>query len=595
MKLHLPLISLHLFFTGALCCLSHAGHPNVVLVITDDQGYGDIAAHGHPFLKTPNLDALHAESVRLEDYHVAPTCAPTRSALFTGHWTNRTGVWHTIQGRSMLREDEVTVGDVFGDAGYATGFFGKWHLGDNYPYRPEERGFQEVVRHGGGGVGQTPDYWDNAYFDDTYWRNGTAEKFQGHCTDVWFRCAREFIGKQVAQKRPFLAIVSTNAPHGPMHAPQKFADLYRKDLPNVASRHYFGMISQIDEQVGRLREFLDAEGIAEETIFIFTTDNGTVRGQVYDGGMRGTKSSEYEGGHRVPFFIHYPAGNLRGGRVVKTLTAHVDVLPTLIELCGVAAPEAIAFDGTSIRHLLEKGDQGWEHRQRVVITDSQRVKNPVKWKQSATMSGSYRLINGKELYDVALDPKQAKNIIAEKPEVASRLRAAYEAWWAELEPTFARTTEIYLGHAEANPARLTSHDWISSGHSPWNQGQIRSAQDNADSFGPWAVKVIEAGDYRIELRRWPEEADHPIGEDLAGAPAVPGQVSARTRVGLGIPARECVLSIGGKTYRKPVSAGDRVIVFELPLAKGSDELVGKFIREDGSAVGAYYASVRRLQ
>ncbi|MFV1994857.1 MAG: sulfatase-like hydrolase/transferase, partial [Verrucomicrobiales bacterium] len=164
-----------LCFGSLLLCLASAfaaTPPNVVLVITDDQGYGDIAAHGNPYIHTPNLDKLHDESVRLDDYHVAPTCAPTRAALVTGHWTNRTGVWHTIMGRSMLRENEVTLGQILADGGYATGMFGKWHMGDNYPYRPEDRGFQEVMRHGGGGVGQTPDYWDNAYFDGSYWHNG---------------------------------------------------------------------------------------------------------------------------------------------------------------------------------------------------------------------------------------------------------------------------------------------------------------------------------------------------------------------------------------------------------------------------------------
>jgi arylsulfatase A-like enzyme len=165
--------------------LGAADKPNVVIVITDDQGYGDLSCHGNPIVKTPNIDKLFSQSVRLTDYHVAPTCSPTRCAFLTGHWTNRTGVWHTIMGRSMLREDEVTMGQVFKDAGYATGMFGKWHLGDNYPYRPEDRGFTEVMRHGGGGVGQTPDYWDNAYFDGSYWHNGKPTPVKGFCTDVF--------------------------------------------------------------------------------------------------------------------------------------------------------------------------------------------------------------------------------------------------------------------------------------------------------------------------------------------------------------------------------------------------------------------------
>ena len=197
-----------------------AAKPNVVLVMTDDQGYGDLGCHGNPILKTPNIDRLYAESVRLKDYHVSPTCSPTRSALLTGHWTNRTGVWHTIMGRSMLRENEVTVGQIFKDGGYATGMFGKWHLGDNYPFRPEDRGFTEVLRHGGGGVGQTPDYWDNAYFDGSYFHNSKPEPVKGFCSDVFFDYAKKFIKTQKDAGKPFFAYIVTNAPHGPMHSPE---------------------------------------------------------------------------------------------------------------------------------------------------------------------------------------------------------------------------------------------------------------------------------------------------------------------------------------------------------------------------------------
>ena len=200
--------------------------PNVVIVITDDQGYGDLGCHGNPVIKTPNIDHLVSQSVSLSNYHVAPTCSPSRSSLLTGHWTNRTGVWHTINGRSMLRANEITLGELFRNAGYETGMFGKWHLGDNYPYRPEDRGFSEVYRHGGGGVGQTPDVWDNSYFDGAYFHNQKIEKAKGFCTDVFFSKANSFITQCVEEQKPFLAYISTNAPHGPLHCPQKYLDLY---------------------------------------------------------------------------------------------------------------------------------------------------------------------------------------------------------------------------------------------------------------------------------------------------------------------------------------------------------------------------------
>jgi arylsulfatase A-like enzyme len=195
--------------------------PNVVLVVTDDQGYGDLGCHGNPILRTPNLDALYRQSVRLTDFHVGPTCAPTRASLMTGRYCNRTGVWHTIMGRSLLRRDEVTMADVFAAGGYRTGIFGKWHLGDNYPFRPQDRGFHEVLVHGGGGVGQTPDTWGNDYFDDTYLHNGTPEKFSGYCTDVWFDGAMRFI--EANRDRPFFAYLATNAPHSPYNVSERYS------------------------------------------------------------------------------------------------------------------------------------------------------------------------------------------------------------------------------------------------------------------------------------------------------------------------------------------------------------------------------------
>ncbi|NNE91697.1 MAG: arylsulfatase, partial [Verrucomicrobiales bacterium] len=458
-----------LFFAAFLIALTagfSADKPNIVLVITDDQGYGDLSIHGNPVVKTPNLDALAKDSVRLDDYHVAPTCSPTRAALVTGHWTDRTGVWHTIMGRSMIRENEVTIGQIFKDGGYETGMFGKWHMGDNYPFRPEDRGFTEVLRHGGGGVGQTPDYWDNAYFDDTYFHNKVPEKTEGYCTDVYFNYAKKFIEASVAEKKPFFAYISTNAPHSPNHAPPEFAKPYVEMGLPLGTAHFFGMVANIDHNVGEMRKWLDEKGLAENTIFIFTTDNGTAGGRsTYDGGMRGAKGSEYDGGHRVPFFIHWPQGKMTGGRMVEEITAHVDVVPTLIDLCDVPAPEGVKFDGVSIRPLLDDMvDADWPDR--ILVTDSQRVVDPIKWRKSAVMTNQWRLVSdgakkpgGKpkhELYDIKADPKQQNNIIDQHPEVAKRLKKFYNEWWAEISPTFGSPARIRVGNEAENPSRLTS-------------------------------------------------------------------------------------------------------------------------------------------
>ena len=567
-----------------------AEKPNVVIVITDDQGYGDLSCHGNTVLKTPNLDALHGESLRLTDYHVSPTCSPTRSAFLTGHWTNRTGVWHTIMGRSMLRKNEVTMGKIFKDAGYATGMFGKWHLGDNYPFRPEDRGYTEVMRHGGGGVGQTPDYWDNAYFDGSYWHNGTPEAVKGFCTDVFFDYAKRFIKSQKEAGKPFLAYIATNAPHGPMHSPEEFSQPYTDNGVGVAN--FYGMIANIDKNVGDLRSFLAKEGLAENTIFIFTTDNGTSSGsKVFNAGMRGQKGSEYDGGHRVPLFLRWPAGGLDEARDVKPLTAHVDVVPTLIDLCGIASPKGVKFDGTSIRALLENNAADWPDR--ILVTDSQRVKDPIKWRKSAVMTSQWRLVNGKELYDMGSDPGQKSNVASGHPEVVARLTAFYDTWWEELLPTFSDATAIYLGHPGENPARLTSHDWITTGSTPWNQGHVRRATNGDRNTGFWNVEVIEDGSYTFRLRRWPEEIDMPINASLPPGAAVPGQKAFRVTPGAAIHPTKAMIAIGDQESTKAIDARAKEVSFNLKLKAGKTKLTTQFIGDDGTIHGAYFVYVTK--
>jgi arylsulfatase B len=562
----------------------------VVIVITDDQGYGDLSCHGNPVLKTPRIDELHAQSIRLLDYHVAPTCSPTRSAFLTGHWTNRTGVWHTIMGRSMLREDEVTMGQIFQKAGYATGMFGKWHLGDNFPYRPEDRGYTEVMRHGGGGVGQTPDYWDNAYFDGSYWHNGTPEAVKGFCTDVFFDYAKRFIKTQKEAGRPFLAYIATNAPHGPMHAPESFSQPYEDQGVQLAN--FYGMIANIDENVGRLREFLKAEGLEQNTIFIFTTDNGSSSGfRVFNAGMRGNKGSEYDGGHRVPFFVYWPKGGLQGGRDVEPITAHVDVLPTLLELCEIPQPADIQFDGTSIVPLLDEDNLDWPDR--ILVTDSQRVKDPIKWRKSAVMTSRWRLINGRELYDIRNDPGQESDVASGHPDVVNRLKDFYEDWWSELLPTFENATAIHLGDERENPSRLTSHDWITTKSTPWNQGHVRAAMNGPGNTGYWNVNVVREGRYRFQLRRWPREVDRSIHASLPPGDAVPGAKAYRTTPGKAIQPTKAVVQIGPHKATKLVSSEDREVSVELDLEAGKYRLSTLFVTEDGEQYGAYFVYVTR--
>jgi arylsulfatase A-like enzyme len=575
-----------------------ADKPNIVIVITDDQGYGDLACHGNPVIKTPHLDKLHSESTVLTDYHVAPTCSPTRAALLTGHWTNRTGVWHTIQGRSMIRENEVTLGQHFAKD-YATAMFGKWHLGDNYPYRPEDRGFEEVYRHGGGGVGQTPDLWDNSYFDGSYFHNGKIVPAKGFCTDVFFQKAHDFIKTKAATKEPFLAYISTNAPHGPLHCPQKYMDMYQDQKPNLAA--FFGMISNIDENVGATRKLLTDLGIADNTLFIYTTDNGTAAGaKVFNAGMKGNKGSPYDGGHRVPMFIHWPDKGLNKHVKFDTLCHAVDIVPTLLQACKVENTADVKFDGWPLGRIFNPKIE-YEKVDRFLITDSQRVVDPIKWRQSSVMSQQFRLINGKELYDIKADPGQKKDIAKANPEQVAKMRDFYDKWWADISPSFSQTTEIYLGHPNDPVSTLTAHDWLNTGP-PWNQGHIRrgDAYDQKKAATQkkhnchWAVKVISDGTYEITARRWPTEANHPITAGLPAGKGVPGSSKAfRENIGQAFPITAATLRIDGKELEtKPVGAKDTHITFTTDLKKGSHKLAPVFLHEKGE-VGAYYCIVKK--
>ena len=493
--------------------MSHTRRPNIVLVITDDQGYGDLGCTGNPWLRTPALDDFYADAVRLRDFHVGPTCAPTRAGLLTGHYANSTGVWHTIGGRSLLREAEVTLANALRAAGYRTAIFGKWHLGDNPPYRPGDRGFDECVTHGGGGIGQTPDAWGNDYFDDVYSVNGQPRRFAGYCTDVWFAEARTFLSRMASAHQPFFCYLAPNAPHSPFNVPPPYAAPYRS-LMSARRANFYGMIANLDENFARLRATLRELALEEDTILIFMTDNGTAAGarfdaagflrEGYNAGLRGGKGSPYDGGHRVPFFLRYPRGALCGGRDTDTLCAHIDVMPTLLELCNVPTPRALSWHGRSLVPILRDAAAAWPER--TLVTDSQRLTEPVKWRQSAVMSDRWRLIDGAKLYDIRADREQRRDLAAQHPTEVARLRAAYEEWWAIVSQQAARNVPIALGDEVAT--MLSAHDWRNEASDcPWHQGHIRAGHR---SEGYWEVRVLRAGRYQFALRRWPEDAGHPL-------------------------------------------------------------------------------------
>ena len=579
------------------CAGTADSRPNIILVITDDQGYGDIGAHGNTMIRTPHLDALHAQSVRLTNFHVDPTCSPTRSALVTGRYSSRTGVWHTIMGRSIVHRDETTFADLLSEAGYATGFFGKWHLGDNSPYRPIDRGFQRAVYHGGGGVGQTPDYWGNDYFDDTYWSDGVPTSYEGYCTDVFFDTALEFIEAQSADPtRPFFVYLSTNAPHGPFLVDESYSKPYADmGVPSPMDKFY-GMIENIDDNMGRLTEKLDTLGIADNTLLVFMTDNGTAAGvtnthptqrvgsrnaalleraaeeeadgawQGFNASMRGRKGSEYDGGHRVPFFVRWPAGELGEPRDVANLTAHIDVMPTFADLAGVEARQDLDWDGSSLAPLLRGGE--WSDR--TLVVHSQRIRFPERWRKSAVMTEQFRLVNGAELYDISADPGQLNDIASDNPEVVSELRGAYDAWWDRIDDRFDQNVYLDIGTDAENPARITAHDWLPPDDSvqvPWNQGHVQRAPD---VNGTWNINVAVAGTYQFDLYQRDEPADFPIEAESAS------------------------IRVGDQEAGGPVPEGASSVRLTLELPAGETTMQTKLVTGEGAERGAFFVYASRL-
>lgn len=576
--------------------VSGAGRPNVILVLTDDQGYADLGCTGNPWIRTPQIDAFHDDAVRFTDFHVAPLCTPTRGALMTGHRPIRNGAWATCWGRSILRADEMTMADAFAASGYRTGLFGKWHLGDNYPYRPFDRGFQHVVAHKGGGVGQTPDFWGNNYFDDTYFHNGKPVPHEGYCTDIWFDEALAFIEQSAGQ--PFFAFIATNAPHSPYLVAERYRALYRGHL-EIVEPDFYGMITNIDDNFGRLRRRLEELGLAGNTILIFMTDNGSsgaaeldargfaVRG--YNAGLRGMKGSYYDGGHRAPFFIRWPAGGLAGGRDIGEMAMHIDLLPTFIDLLGLTPPRQVAFDGVSLAPLLAGGADRLPGDRVEFIQNRQHTDPPDKW-ANAVMTRRWRPIGGRELYDIKADPGQRHDVAARHPEVVARLRAAHEEWWAEVEPGLRAYCPIALGHDAENPCRLDAMDVM--GDVAWHQTHIVLAQK---STGRWTVDVARAGRYRFALRRWPAELGLPIdaavsAEDARGHIYAPDTGECRT-----IRPGRARIRLFGEDWTAPVAGGDCETVFEIDVARtGVTDFEAWFDDGSGDERGAYYVYIERL-
>lgn len=596
-------------FAAGICFA--ADKPNVVLLLTDDQGYGELSCHGNPVLRTPHLDALHEQSVRFTDFHVAPMCTPTRGQILSGLDAARNGAINVSSGRTLLRAGLPTLANFLAGAGYRTGIFGKWHLGDNFPYRPQDRGFQESLWFPSSHVNSTPDFWDNDYFDDTYRRNGELQKYPGYCTDVFFGEAMAWMKSCIAGEKPFFVYLPANAPHSPHWVPSRYREEMAREFAAAESSgkvpaqpagrraeliSYLAMIRHLDDNVGKLDAFLREAGAAENTILIFLTDNGSTFGWCYyDAGMRGKKTELWEGGHRVPCFFRWPAGNLGPPRDVGGLAQAQDLLPTILDLCGVSRADEPPLDGMSLAPALRGTDAIPEDRMLVInysrmpfgfefaAPDSpsrmRREGAGVLWKR-------WRLLEDRELYDLESDPMQTTNLIDRHPEIAGRMRAHLNAWWERVGDQANEPQRIVIGAEAENPMMLTACEWLDVFID--QQRQVRHADLKN---GWWELEVGQAGEYEFELRRWPREADLPLSAGLPATAVADGNLAE----GVALSIASARLKLGNQpTQMKPVKPAQKSAVFTARLEPGPIRLYTWFDdAKQQPLLGAYYVYLRR--
>lgn len=474
-----------------------ADRPNIILVMSDDQGIGDLGIHGNDKIKTPNIDKFGREGIELTRFYVSPVCAPTRAELMTGRNYYRTGVIHTSRGGAKMHTEEITIAELLGGAGYRTGLFGKWHLGDNYPMRPQEQGYQEVLMLKSGGITQPPDQ-PNAYQDPILWHNGERFQAKGYCTDVFFGAAMKFIEEN--KSRPFFTYIALNAPHTPLEVSDDYIKPYKEMGLDDTTARVYGMVQNIDENFGRLVAHLDKLKLRENTILIFMTDNGPQQAR-YTMNLRGRKTMTYEGGNRVPFFIQWPA-KLKGARQIDRLAANIDVLPTLLEVCGVKKPADLKLDGMSLMPLLT-GAKPEPWPERMLFFQVHRGLTPKLYQNCSVVSQRWKMVGSPgtfgredfiasaepviELYDLSADGSEKSDAAKENPEVLKRLRTAYEKWFADMQATRGfKPGDIHIGNKAENPVHLCYYQdatWV------------------GNSTKGWQVVIEQSGKYKVSSVR----------------------------------------------------------------------------------------------
>ena len=548
--------------------------PNIILIITDDQGYGDIGYNGNPHIKTPNLDLLASNSMRFNNFYVSPVCAPTRSSLLTGRYSLRTGVTDTYNGGAMMSNDEITLAEILKENNYQTGIFGKWHLGDNYPFRPTDQGFHESLIHLSGGIGQVGDFTNyykgnRSYFDPILWHNNEQKKYEGYCSDIFTDEAIKFIEENKSNQ--FFCYLSFNAPHTPLQVPDKYYDLYKNVDPSVISesekismteknvldaKRIYGMVTNIDDNVGKLVSKLKELNIDQNTILIFMTDNGPQQFR-YVSNLRGLKSSVYNGGIKVPFYLSYPKLH-DAGLDIDNFSAHIDVLPSLLDLCDIETPKNIKIDG---KNFLNKS------REERSFFSYWTRKSPELYQNMSLNKGNYKLVGNTnydspierfELFDIDNDPYEMENLIENKKELAIQMKLEMDNIYNELinSKNIKNKPRIIIGSEFENPTYLNRND-ASGQRGIWAQNEI---------FGFWRIKAL-SGKYNFRFKF----------------------------NNLNLTSGEMVIEVGSQVYSKKVEVDDNgyALMENIHLNEGEFDLT-PFFRHERKNIFPFWVEINKL-
>lgn len=552
---------------------------NVVVIICDDLCWGDVARHGNRIVHTPELDRLHDQSARCTRWCSGPLCSPARASLMTGRWHLRTRVIDTYCGRSIIEPSEPTLGKVFAAAGYATGCFGKWHLGDCSPCRPSDQGFAESLWHRAGGIGQPGDLPENrrpsSYFSPVLLRGNQPVSTTGYCTDIFTDAAIAFITEP--RQEPFLCYLAYNAPHSPLEVADEWADPYRHTGINETHARLYGMVTNLDWNVGRLRAALAESGLAEHTLLLFTSDHGpcgSARNREapvgsqdrWNAGLRDIKGSVYEGGIRVPAFWHLPGRCLPHD--IAAPCHPIDVLPTLCQWAGVPRPD-LPLDGVDLGPAL-RGDGVVPER--LLTMQWHRGDQPEMSRNYAVIAPRWKLVrsdptSADELYDVESDPGEAHNVAATYPEQVERLRAAYLSWFADVAGTRGITTfdpgPIHVGSMAEPCVLLTQQDWRIVGVEGWLRDDLR---------GVWPVTVTRSGMYHLTAF-W--RADAPSGQRFVRVQAQTWPIAGPEGLRLQLSEGPCTIEawlevdappVAGLLAGRYLAATDVTLSLDLPRA-----------------------------